>query len=634
MSVTPKKVLLIGIDQAIPYLLRTFMDKGLLSNIKKLIENGVYGEGFSCPPCDTPTNWTTIATGATTAVHGATSFYLHIPGEPFELGPKHRSRSSLSRYCQAEYIWDVADKHGLVPFVINYPAGWPSNFSKGAMSLLTWPLPESLPREISFPGLKKFSVDSSDPRLKITEIKKNVGDFESKAPLLQISPWIKNRDIEEFPDFNAYISNSKGNGYDSLIIPLEPNVKWQTIKVEEWSDWISLDIKTKHGLLPCLFKLRINELSDDGNSLNLQFSSIYNTKGWTDPEDFGEKLVRNAIIQELSKDEKVDYMITGKVKKYLFRARREALTLARAIKYAKDELDWDLCYFHIHTLDAVNHRTLAVLHKDSPFYNEKAANKALGYIQTAYQIIDELVGLLMESCVDDETVVFFLSDHGAIPTWRLINLPLALVRANLLNYKWDKKIQKYIIDWENTFAFPYLEPPSIWVNLKGRDPQGIVSPDDYESVREDIIHALYSMTDPETGKRIVKIALRKEDAAYLGQNGERIGDVVYFLNPPFTLFDGALEQLDASEVSPELLVKPEAYNVEVNYAAHAYYLPTANFGNFSVSVPLIISGPDIKKGFELDKPINLIDIAPTISQILQIPRPKSSEGRILYEIFE
>ena len=111
MTPTPKKVLFIGIDQSIPYLLNKFMAKDVLPNISKLVDGGVIGEGLSCPPCDTPTNWATLATGATTAVHGATSFYLHIPGEPFELGPKIRSRTSLSRYAGAEYIWDTAEKN-------------------------------------------------------------------------------------------------------------------------------------------------------------------------------------------------------------------------------------------------------------------------------------------------------------------------------------------------------------------------------------------------------------------------------------------------------------------------------------------------------------------------------------------
>ena len=634
MSPKPTKVLFIGIDQAIPYLLKKFMEENVLPNISKLVDGGVIGEGLSCPPCDTPTNWATLATGATTAVHGATSFYLHLPGEPFELGPKIRSRTSLSRYAGAEFIWDTAEKNGKVPFVINYPGGWPSNFKKGAMSLLTWPLPESLPRELSYPAKLKFSSEPSKPSLKISKAGDDLKKFDTKSPLLHITIGVKNRHVEQAPSLKGYIIDSAGNGYDSLAIFNGTEEEWQILKLEEWSDWISVDVESSHGKLPCLFKAQIKEMASDGSRLNLQLSSYYNTKGWTNPEDFGEKLVRNAIVHEFGQEEKVDYMITGKVKKYLFRARSEALTLARAIKYAKDSLGWDLCYFHIHLLDAVNHRTLAVLHEGSPFYTEKAARKALGYVQTAYQIVDELVGILMESCVDEDTVVFFLSDHGAIPTWRMVNVPLALVRANLLNYKWDDKKKKLIVDWKKTVAFPYLEPPYIWVNLKGRDPQGIVNAEEYESVRDRIIQALYQMKDPETGAPIIKLAIRKEEAADLGQDGERIGDIVYFLNPPFTLFDGALEQLDPSEQTPEILVKPEAYNVEVNYAAHAYYLPDAKLGEYSVSVPIIVNGPGIKNGFKLEKPVNLIDIAPTIAHILQIPAPKNSEGTVLNEILE
>ncbi|MFX0134725.1 MAG: hypothetical protein ACFFDN_13880, partial [Candidatus Hodarchaeota archaeon] len=203
-----------------------------------------------------------------------------------------------------------------------------------------------------------------------------------------------------------------------------------------------------------------------------------------------------------------------------------------------------------------------------------------------------------------------------------------------LNYKWNENSQKYIVDWKNTVAFPYLEPSYVWVNLKGREPHGIVSPSQYESIREKIIRTLDQMRDPETGKKIVKLALRKEDADHLGQNGEKVGDVVFYLNPPYMLFDARMEQLNAAEQPLDILIKPEAYNAVVNYAAHAYYLPNAKLGNYSISVPLIINGPGIKKGSELKNTANLIDIAPTIAHLLKIPNPKTAQGQVLHDIFE
>ncbi|MGC9086715.1 MAG: hypothetical protein ACP5IT_11035, partial [Thermoproteota archaeon] len=55
---------------------------------------------------------------------------------------------------------------------------------------------------------------------------------------------------------------------------------------------------------------------------------------------------------------------------------------------------------------------------------------------------------------------------------------------------------------------------------------------------------------------------------------------------------------------------------------------------FSNSSMLIIKGPGIKKGEELKKQVRLMDIAPTISYLLGINPPHTSEGRVLYEIFD
>ena len=83
-----KKLLLIGIDQAIPYFIKKFIDEGFIPNIAKLAEDGVIGEAYSCAPCDTPTNWATIATGATTAVHGVTSFLFTFFRRTIRYGSK------------------------------------------------------------------------------------------------------------------------------------------------------------------------------------------------------------------------------------------------------------------------------------------------------------------------------------------------------------------------------------------------------------------------------------------------------------------------------------------------------------------------------------------------------------------
>jgi len=635
-----RKLLLIGVDQAIPYLLKKFMEEGILPNISQLLENGVYTEGYSCPPCDTPTNWTTIATGATTAVHGATSFYLHIPGEPFELGLEQRSRTQLSKYCNAEYLWNVADIHGYTPFVINYPSGWPSNFKNGAMSLLLWQLPfpfvsEALPRVISHPRNFSFSSKSENLSNRITKVKIDNDFFKNKRDPLQIKIDMTPVNTHEKTILTCYITSSKGQNYDSLSLLNDLNNEWIIIKKNEWSNWISSEISTTYGDLPCLFKVKILELSDEGTSIIIQTSSIYNTKGWTTPDEFGGDLIKNVISYDLTSEiQEIEYKIEGEVDSYLTYARKEALTLGNAIKYARVRLNWDFCYFHIHHLDSVNHKELAYLHKDSTIFSEEKYEKASNNVEIAYKIIDDLVGELINSCIDDRTITVFVSDHGAMPTWKIVNIPLLLMKEGFLTYKWAESEKKYVVDWRKTYAFPYVEPPFIWVNLKDRDPKGIVKPKDYEDIREKIIEILYELKDPETGKRVIRLALKREEAAFLGLNGERIGDIVYFLNPPYQIYDEILEQLNPSQISPKYMAKPIIYDAKNCFGAHAYYLPTQTFGNYSNSVPLIIAGPGVKKGIKLKNSVNLIDLAPTFAHLLQIPKPKDSQGRSLQEVLD
>ena len=107
-----------------------------------------------------------------------------------------------------------------------------------------------------------------------------------------------------------------------------------------------------------------------------------------------------------------------------------------------------------------------------------------------------------------------------------------------------------------------------------------------------------NLKDPENGKKMIHTAMKKEDASHLGQNGERIGDVIYFLEPPYMIFDGNLAQLDASESSRVNMKKPAAYKAKHGFGAHAYYLPDTTFGEYSISVPIIMHGPGLKKGVE------------------------------------
>jgi hypothetical protein len=130
MANTPKKVAVIGLDCALPHLMEKHIAEGHLPTIKKLIEGGVIAENCLVPyPTITPPNWASIATGTWPGTHGITDFHYHQLGTtPYNV---NTFQSFSSDRCEAEYLWDTADKAGKKSIVLNYPGSWPNHMKNG-----------------------------------------------------------------------------------------------------------------------------------------------------------------------------------------------------------------------------------------------------------------------------------------------------------------------------------------------------------------------------------------------------------------------------------------------------------------------------------------------------------------------
>ena len=79
---TAQKVFVIGLDGMDPSLTKKYMDRGLMPNVKKLVEAGACREDLVLlggQPTVTPPMWTTLATGANPGTHGITCFWNQDP---------------------------------------------------------------------------------------------------------------------------------------------------------------------------------------------------------------------------------------------------------------------------------------------------------------------------------------------------------------------------------------------------------------------------------------------------------------------------------------------------------------------------------------------------------------------------
>ena len=155
------------------------------------------------------------------------------------------------------------------------------------------------------------------------------------------------------------------------------------------------------------------------------------------------------------------------------------------------------------------------------------------------------------------------------------------------------------IDWTRTTAAP-VGNVNIYVNLKGREPTGIVDPADYEQVRRDIIHALNGYRESGAGYCPFVFALRREDAEVANLWGELVGDVVYATLPEFN-------------------------------GAHGPQLPSARLGWGSQHTCFVLAGAGIKEGVHLQQQVRQVDVAPTLAYVTGLPRPRDAEGGVVAE---
>lgn len=303
---------------------------------------------------------------------------------------------------------------------------------------------------------------------------------------------------------------------------------------------------------------------------------------------------------------------------FVAEAKRMAKYHADCLQFLKKKYRWNFLIAQIHILDILNHRYTNPIWPGWPEYTPEVAEEAWEVYRQTYHTIDNMVGRIVKECSDNNSLIVIVADHGNIPSSKRLILGNALQRAGLMSFNVDPKSNRTVTDWANSKVA--IRSGYICVNLKGREADGIVDPKDYDEVVEKVIQALTGIRDPKTGECPIVFAVRKKDAASLGQWGERVGDVVYFIKPGYQE-GGLLYQPSGKDVIP----KPGR---ESN---HGGYLPNASLGPCSDMSTLIIKGPGVREGYIRPRSVNLVDVAPTIAHLIGMPTPAQAEGNIIYD---
>ncbi|MDA8971194.1 alkaline phosphatase family protein [Flavobacteriaceae bacterium] len=111
-----QKLLLVGWDAADWQIIGPLLAKGLMPSLKKIIDNGVYGNMSTMNPPYSPMLWTSVATGKTANKHGVLGFVEIMPDLEGV-----RSVTTHSRKTRA--IWNMFHNKGLKTNLVGW---WPS----------------------------------------------------------------------------------------------------------------------------------------------------------------------------------------------------------------------------------------------------------------------------------------------------------------------------------------------------------------------------------------------------------------------------------------------------------------------------------------------------------------------------
>ncbi len=637
-----KKVVLIGIDSILPSFVERFVQEEKLPHIKKLIEEGTFMKALPSLPTLTSTNWTTIATGAEPIVHGVSDYSAHYPGEP--LNKFHSGFSS--RYCQAEQIWITAAKAGLKSILIDYPLSLPLKIKENIIHVGEWGEPSKSLFELSEQGC---FCNYSLPSARIIKVKRAEGwkgNIHSHRPPLEAELLLNTRrrkivleedDLEIMEEikkdkklshiYHMLILDPTGEGYNEVIITKEKllNTQIARLKIGEWSPWIYEKFTIEGEKIKGVFRFKLLELDREGRRVKLYISQIYPTTGFTYPPELSEELIEN-IGPYQSHSFEMTPVREGQMdfQTYMEESAYQANWYGQTAAYLMEKEDWSLLLLKWHGPDHFKHLYWGEIDPATVNYDTSRAKEGWRKMALEYQLCDELVAHILKA-VDKNTLVFLVSDHGQIGYRDTVWINTQLARKGLLRFKKGGGIE-----WAETKAFAcgFIY---VYVNLKNRDPQGIVEPgEEYEKVRDEVINALLDIKDPETGARPILFALRREDAIPLGVGGERAGDIVYCMNVGYV--NSAIEKMTRRVVEKETPFVDAPWGL--SSGIHGNHHSTAKYSIGALEAVVIASGPGIKTGYRKKQFIHLKDIAPTISYILGISPPRDSQGSILRDIFK
>jgi predicted AlkP superfamily phosphohydrolase/phosphomutase len=631
-----KKVIVIGIDGMDPGLGAAMMKQGLLPNLAKMSAAGGFSSlGTSIPP-QSPVAWASFINGAGPGSHGIFDFIHRRPHEPcapffsaaetlpgegyWEIGDhrlpldfwpfNHQPPKTVLRR-QGTPFWDYLDATGIPSTFYDLPSNYPPSPSThgnhrclsgmGTPDMLgtygTYQyFSEDSPQEGRDEGggtrtRLVFEGDSATARL--------TGPEESllKTPRPTTIEFAVHRDAAA----NAVVLEVQG-----AKILLKPG---------QWSRWVRLDfslstprlVPTRHVHGICRFflqevapnfRLYVTPINIDPSAPAVQVSE---PPGFVTDISKQQGLFYTTGFQEDHKARSNGVFTDDEFLRQATMVLDQRLAL---LDYALENYDDGLLFFYFSSSDLQSH--IFWWNSDGPHPTRSAADaqKYFGHLKRLYQRLDAVVGDLYDR-YGARATMFVISDHGFANFGRQFNLNSWLRDFGFLNPRECTSILQDA-DWSRTRAYG-LGINGLYLNLKGRERDGLVEPGDaQERLTKQLIARLQAVRD-QNGERVIRRVYRASEV-YSGSATELAPDLILGYAPGYRAsWDTCLGKL-----SPDVLMNNDSA-WSADHCADALAVPGMICCNRMIRAP---------------QPA-LVDLAPSILSEFGLPTPDSMSGKSL-----
>ncbi len=293
---------------------------------------------------------------------------------------------------------------------------------------------------------------------------------------------------------------------------------------------------------------------------------------------------------------------------YVQMGERQAQWLANVAAYIDQQQQPDVMLVRLAVIEDAE-RMLLLQQAKQPNYAERAGGY-MAAVQHAYEVADTAVAVLWNVLDSSNSSLVVVSPLGMAPAHTAVNI------NRLFNEKkWLTYLRPGVMDLTKTKAYAIADGglAQIYLNLKGREPNGITETAEADKLANDIATALRTLADPD-GQPVFTRVLRHTELNPLGMLSDYAGDVVAQAIPGYRI--------------SEALDRQATFEPSLQLGAAGYVATTPELRGI-----FIAAGAGIRSGAR-PASINLLDVAPTLAALLRFTSPVFMEGRVVETVLK